>query len=105
MHKTRHFLPPLPEYAPGAFDLYHPNLRLVAIPKENLHITYDFETYTRPIIAAMSKKAGKPLQIREGYVAVPVHELQVVHVRDKFKEAEIYPEEYSLPLLAQQSIR
>ncbi|KAG5642423.1 hypothetical protein DXG03_002797 [Asterophora parasitica] len=105
MHKTRYFLPPLPDFAPGAVDLYHPKLRLVALPKENLHITYDFEAHTKPVIAAMSKNAGRQLVIREGFVAIPVHELQVVHVQDKFKEAEIYPSEFSLSLLAQQSIR
>jgi hypothetical protein len=53
----------------------------------------------------MSKKAGRPLIVREGYVGIPVHELQVTHIQDKFSEAEIYPIEFSLPLLAQQSIR
>ncbi|KAF5371849.1 hypothetical protein D9615_009540 [Tricholomella constricta] len=105
MHKTRYFLPPLPDFSPGAFDLYHPRLRLVALPRKSLHITYDFETYTQPIIAAMSKNAGRQLRLREGFVAIPVHELQVVHIQDKFKEAEIFSQEFSLSLLAQQSIR
>ncbi|RDB25516.1 Uncharacterized protein y4xN [Hypsizygus marmoreus] len=105
MHKTRYFLPPLPDFAPGSFDLYHPKLRLIAVPRENLKITYDFETYTLPLIAAMSKNAGRSVAIREGYVAIPVHELQVAHIQDKFQEAEVYPEEFGLSLLAQQSIR
>ncbi|KAF8071691.1 IucC family-domain-containing protein [Lyophyllum atratum] len=105
MHKTRYFLPPLPDFAPGSFDLYHPRLRLVTFPRESLHITYDFETYTQPIIAAMSKKAGQQLDIPDGRVGVPVHELQIFHIRDKFNEAEICPEVFSLSLLAQQSIR
>ncbi|KAF8593335.1 hypothetical protein BDV93DRAFT_612275 [Ceratobasidium sp. AG-I] len=105
MHKTRYFLPPLPDYAPGTIDLYHPKLRLVALPRESLRITYEFETYTKPILEAICKNVGQQLVVREGYVVVPVHGLQVVHIRDKFKEAEIYPEEFALLLLAQQSIR
>lgn len=105
MHKTRYFLPPLPDYPPGTYDLYHTTLRLIAVPKGNLNITYDFEGYVQPILVAMSKKAGRPLIVREGYVGIPVHELQVTHIQDKFSEAEIYPIEFSLPLLAQQSIR
>ncbi|KAG5652765.1 hypothetical protein H0H81_003703 [Sphagnurus paluster] len=105
MHKTRYFLPPLPDFAPGSVDLYHPKLRLVAIPRRNLHIAYDFETNTQPILAAMSKSAGRELIVKEEYVAVPVHGLQIFHIQHKFKDAEIYPEEFSLSLLAQQSIR
>lgn len=105
MHKMRYFLPPLPDYSPGVYDLYHPTLRVIAIPRENLNITYDFETYTHPIIAAVSRCAGRELDVADGYVVIPVHELQLVHIQDKFKEAVIYPEEFSLPLLAQQSIR
>lgn len=98
-------MPPLPDYPPGTYDLYHTSLRLVSVPKENLNITYDFEGYIQPILDAMSKKAGRPLVVHEGYVAIPVHELQMMHIQDKFSEAEIYPAEFSLPLLAQQSIR
>lgn len=105
MHKTRHFLPPLPEYEPGEYDLYHTKLRLVAVPRDNLKITYEFEKHTQPIIAAMSKAAGRPLPLRDGYVVVPVHELQVTHIQDKFPEAEIFPDDFSIPIFGQQSVR
>ena len=75
------------------------------MPRENLHITYDFEKHTQPIIDAMSKKAGRPVLVTDGHVVVPVHDLQLVHIQDKFREAVVYPEEFSLPMLAQQSIR
>lgn len=105
MHKTRYFLPPLPDFEPGSFDLYNPRLRFVALPRDHLNITYEFEKYVLPLLEAASKAAGRPFQVREGFVFVPVHELQVTHIRDKFPEAEIYSEDFSLPLLAQQSIR
>jgi len=105
MHKTRYFLPPLPNYAPGSFDLLHPRLRFVSVPRSNLKITYDFEALTSPILKMASSRAGKDLQVDEDRVVIPVHELQVVHIQDKFPDAHIYPEEYYLPLLAQQSLR
>ena len=75
------------------------------MPRENLHITYDFEKHTQPILDAMSKNAGRPVLVIDGHVVVPIHELQLVYIQDKFKEVVIYPEEFSLPMLAQQSIR
>lgn len=105
MHKTRRFLPPLPDFVPGSYDLYNPKLRFVAVPKQDLKITYNFEELTRPLLDAAAQKAGRPLDIQEGYVVVPVHELQVAHVQDKFSGIQVYPEEFNLDLRAQQSIR
>jgi len=75
------------------------------VPRKNLHITYDFEKHPQPLLDAMSKNAGRPVLTTDGHVVIPVHELQLVLIQDKFKEAVVYPEEFSLPLLAQQSIR
>jgi hypothetical protein len=80
-------------------------LRLAALPRESLNVTGDFETLTRPILDAAIRNAGKALDVPQGHVMVPVHELQVSHILDKFKEATVYPEEFSVPARAQQSIR
>ncbi|KAF5359778.1 hypothetical protein D9756_003207 [Leucocoprinus leucothites] len=105
MHKTRRFLPPLPDFVPGSYDLYNPKLRFVAVPREDLKITYDFEGLTRPLLDAAAKNAGRPLVVPEGFVVVPIHELQVAHVQDKFSGIRIFPEEFNLDLRAQQSVR
>ncbi|KAF8972124.1 IucC family-domain-containing protein [Flammula alnicola] len=105
MHKTRRFLPPLPDYSPGLYDLLHPHLRFVSVPRDNLKITYDFEGLTAPVLKAASVHAGKTLVVEDDRIVIPVHELQLVHIQQKFPEAHIYPEEFSLPLLAQQSLR
>jgi len=39
----RRFVPPLPDFVPGSYDLYNPKLRFVAVPKNGLKITYDFD--------------------------------------------------------------
>ncbi|KAF5390947.1 hypothetical protein D9757_003945 [Collybiopsis confluens] len=105
MHKTRVFLSPMRDVTPGGFDLYNPKLRFVALPKSSLNITYNFEGLTQPLRDAVSKAVGKIMPSSPDYLVIPVHELQVAHIEDKFKEAIIYPPEFSLPLLAQQSIR
>ncbi|KAJ6466581.1 IucC family-domain-containing protein [Mycena vitilis] len=105
MHKTRMFLPPIPDMAPGAYDLYHTKLRFVAVPRENLKITNDFEKYTVPLIASASANAGTEMPIPENFVVVPVHDLQAAHIQAKFPEAVVFPPAFSVPILGQQSIR
>jgi hypothetical protein len=70
-----------------------------------LNVTGAFEALTRPIIDAAISNAGKALDVRQEHIIVPTHELQIPHIQDKFKEATIYPEEFSVPACAQQSIR
>ena len=105
MHKTRAFLPPMQDISPGSFDLYHPKLRFIALPKSSLKITHEFEKLTEPLRQAVAKTAGQALSIPVDYLVIPVHELQVAHIEEKFGEAVVYPPNFSLPLLAQQSIR
>lgn len=105
MHKTRRFLPPMEDIQPGGYDLYHPKIRLVALPRGKLNVTYDFEGLTEAVRNAASKNAEEALVIPEGHVVIPVHELQVAHIEDKFKEAHIYPPQFYVSALAQQSIR
>jgi IucA / IucC family len=90
---------------PGSYDLYSPRLRLAAFPRASLNVTGDFEASTRPILDATIRNAGKALDVPQDHVIVPVHELQVPHILEKFKEATIYPEEFSVPARAQQSVR
>ncbi|KAH9047389.1 IucC family-domain-containing protein [Lactarius hengduanensis] len=105
MHKTRHFLAPVPPLTPGSYDLYSPRLRFAILPRASLHVTGDFEVLIQPILEGAMKNAGRALDVPENHIVVPVHELQVSHILDKFKEATVCPEEFSVPARAQQSIR
>lgn len=105
MHKTRMFLPPIRDIVPGSYDLHHTKLRFVAVPRENLKITNDFEKYTAPLIKSASEAANEELTVPENFVVVPVHDLQVAHIQAKFPEALVYPPAFNLPILGQQSIR
>ncbi|KAK2460987.1 hypothetical protein APHAL10511_007457 [Amanita phalloides] len=105
MHKLRSFLSPMPDYAPGTYDLYHPKLRFLSIPKTQLKITNDFEKYMKPVIEAAARHAGTRLVVPANHVIIPVHELQTMHIQHKFPDIEILPAEFVVPVLAQQSIR
>ena len=105
MHKTRYFLPPMPSLTPGSYDLYSPRLRLAILPRASIHVTGDFEALIQPILEEAMKNAGRALDIPESHIVVPVHELQVSHILDKFEEAIVSPEEFSVPARAQQSVR
>ncbi|KAH6913153.1 IucC family-domain-containing protein [Coprinopsis sp. MPI-PUGE-AT-0042] len=105
MHKTRRFLPPMPAMKPGQYDLLHPTLRLIAVPTSNLRITYNFTEILAPLVVAFERRAGKTIVVPDGHTIVPVHDLQLHHIRSKFPEAHIFPEVFSLPLQAQQSLR
>lgn len=105
MHKTRQFFPPIPSLAPGSYDLYSPRLRIAALPRGSLHVTGDFEALTRPILETATVNAAKALDVPQGHIIIPIHELQVPLILEKFKEATVFPEEFSVPARAQQSIR
>jgi hypothetical protein len=75
------------------------------MPRDSLKITYNFEELLAPLLQAASRTAGRQMEVPPDSVVVPVHELQLYHIREKFPEVHVFPAEYHLPLLAQQSIR
>lgn len=106
MHKTRYFLPPIPPIAPGSYDLYNPSIRLVVLPKSSLKVTGPFAELTKAVRETAERNAGRKIEMHEDEeVVVPVHELQVWHVEDKFPEARILDGEFRVAAKAQQSIR
>ena len=95
----------MPPLTPGGYDLYSPRLRLAILPRASLHVTGNFEALIQPILEGAMKNAGRALDVPETHMVVPVHELQVPHILDKFKEATVFPEEFNVPALAQLSVR
>lgn len=99
------FLPPIPNYGPGDYDLYNPQIRLAAVPTQDLHITGDFASLVAPIVNYATKKAGKKPDVSADRVLIPVHELQVHQILNKIPNVQILPPEFSFSARAQQSIR
>lgn len=98
-------MPPLADEELSTYDFLHPRLRYVSLPREQLKILYDFEKLTAPLLTEACEKAGTHVKTPSHHVVIPVHELQVAHIKDKFPDAFIFPEVINTPLLAQQSLR
>ena len=101
----RYSVPPIPDYAPGAYDLFHVKLRFVSIPKRQLKILNDFEKYVKPVIDTASCHASIQPQVPADHLILPVHELQIAHIQEKFPDIEVLPTDFTVSALAQQSIR
>jgi len=65
------------------YDLYSPRVRRASSRGLTHHITGDFEVLTKPILDTAARNAGRALDIPQGHIIVPVHELQVPHILDK----------------------
>ena len=98
------FLPPIPNYGPGDYDLYNPQIRLAAVPAQDLHITGDFDSLVAPIVNYATRKAGRKPDVPADRVLIPVHELQV-HQILKIPNVQVLSSDFALPAQAQQSIR
>jgi hypothetical protein len=70
-----------------------------------LDIVGHFEREIRPITELVAHASGMPLPQRDGCVIVPVYNLQIANLRDKFPNVETLEEKFSIPSLSQASIR
>ncbi len=70
-----------------------------------LDIVGPFEREICPITELVARASGMPLPRRDGSVFVPVYDLQIANLRDKFPNIEILDEKFSIPSLSQASIR
>ena len=105
MYRIRRSVPPLPEYAPREYDFSRPKLRFVSFLREEMKITNNFENLVSPLLDAAAARAGRPFDADDTRIIIPVHELQTYYIQAKVRTAIIHPEEFSLPVLAQQSLR
>jgi len=105
MHRARLAVPPLPYQDPQNRDWKHPRIRLALVSRSRLDIIGPFEKEIRRITELVARSSGMPVPQRDGYVVVPVYDLQIANIRDKFPDVEILDEEFSIPSLGQASIR
>lgn len=101
MHKARKSFPPMPPIKPGQSSLVTPSLRVIAVPKGSMKLRGDFEQYAVPLMRAMQVD---PAEYPE-HVLVPVHELQIPNIQQKFPDAVILSERHSITAQSLTSIR
>ena len=105
MHRARHAIPPLSCQDPQNRDWKHPRIRFAVVSRSTLDIVGPFEREIRPITELVARASGMPLPRRDGCVIVPVYDLQIANLRDKFPNVEILDEKFGIPSLGQASIR
>ncbi|KAI8140145.1 IucC family-domain-containing protein [Fennellomyces sp. T-0311] len=91
MHKTRSSFPPLLPLYPDQVDFERPKIRLVAIPVNSILIRGDFETLVAPLVDVILSKTGEQRYKYAGHVLMPIHEMQVPNVEERFKNAIVLP--------------
>ncbi|EJU04764.1 hypothetical protein DACRYDRAFT_75668 [Dacryopinax primogenitus] len=96
MNKARKSLPPMPVITPGSYDFLNPTIRIMRVPRRNLKLRGEFENIFEPMVQAAEKNAGQTLTRTSNFVLMPVHELQLPNIKEKFPENEVLGEEFSV---------
>ncbi|KAI0267697.1 IucC family-domain-containing protein [Gloeopeniophorella convolvens] len=105
MHRARHAVHPLPHHDPQSRDWNKPWIRFAVVPRARLDILGPFESEIRAITEVASRTAGRPFPEQDGFVVVPVYDLQIANLRAKFPDVEILDEAFTVCALGQASIR
>ncbi|CEP15762.1 hypothetical protein [Parasitella parasitica] len=108
MHKARKSYPPMNALHPGSYDLEHPKIRLVGLPRQSAVLRGDYEELAQPLVDALFKAGGNVEQMRSefaDYVFIAIHELQLPNIEQKFPVAHIFPAQYSIYVEALASLR
>lgn len=95
---------------PGSYDLEHPKIRLVGIPRNNAVLRGDYEQLSTELVNAMVKASGSDVENFRAkhdrdYVYIAIHELQILNVQEKFNDVLVFPESYSITMEALASLR
>ena len=87
------------------YDWYHPWVRFARVPRSHLDISGPFEHQMRILAELAARNSGHPIPDDLSSVYVPIHELQIPIIRQKFPDVEILHPDIGLQGLAQASIR
>lgn len=87
------------------YDWYNPHVRFVRVARSKLDILGSFECKTRKLAQVAAEKSGRRLLDDQSSVLMPVHELQIPNIRNKFPDVKILHRDIRIRGLAQSSIR
>jgi hypothetical protein len=110
MHKARKSYPPMKPVSPGSYDLDHPKVRLVGIPRSSATVRGTYEELSKKLVDALFEAGGANIQEMRrkydpDYVFIAIHELQLPNIEQKFHDAYIFPEGFQIPVEALASLR
>lgn len=116
MHKARKSYPPMAPVYPGSYDLDHPKICLVGIPKEKATVRGDYEELSKKLVDALLAAGSDSDSNRDqvvttlrnqykDYVFIAIHELQLPNVQQKFADTVIFPAQHTIYVEALASLR
>lgn len=100
MHRARQL-----DCLPLDYDWYHPRIRFVGVPRADLTILGIFEQISRQLVTRAAEKAGHVLELEDGWIFMPVHELQLENIKSKFRNVKVLGSDISLAVMAQSGLR
>ncbi|VDC02812.1 unnamed protein product [Peniophora sp. CBMAI 1063] len=106
MHRARRTLPPLQPLTPATRDWYRPKVRFAVVSRSRVDIRGDFEARILDLVKVAAAHTGASLpEIPPDRLIMPVYDLQVANIEDKFPDVQILPESISIQTQAQASLR
>jgi siderophore synthetase component len=96
--------------SPGSYDLEHPKVRLVGIPRSSANVRGAYEELSKQLVDALFKAGGANVQEMHrkydpDHVFIAIHELQLPNIEQKFPDTYIFPQEFQIPVEALASLR
>ncbi|KZV67525.1 hypothetical protein PENSPDRAFT_676723 [Peniophora sp. CONT] len=106
MHRARRTLPPLQPLTPATRDWYRPKVRFAVVSRSRVDVRGDFEARILDLAKAAALHTGVTLpEIAPDRLIMPVYDLQVANLQEKFTDVQILPEVISIQAQAQASLR
>lgn len=106
MHRARRTLPPLQPLTPATRDWYRPRVRFATVSRSRMNVRGDFEARMLDLAKDAAARTGARLpELAPDRIIMPVYDLQVANIQEKFADVEILPEEISIQAQAQASLR
>ncbi|KAA1467571.1 hypothetical protein DENSPDRAFT_769364 [Dentipellis sp. KUC8613] len=106
MHRARCTLPPLPSIDPETRDWYRTRIRFVRLRRQSLDTLGEFEEQVLELARIAAQKCGRPVpEVSAESTLMPVYDLQIANIREKFPDAEVLDEDLFVGALGQASIR
>nr|CAG8472420.1 3130_t:CDS:10 [Entrophospora candida] len=101
MHKSRKAVPPIPPIPPSTYNFDRPMIRFVSVPIDKVSICGPIQEFLNQLYDIMNPK---PV-VSTNQILIPVHELQLPNILEKFPYITILDSSYSIQAISQVSLR
>src|SRR5256885_16793128 len=101
MHKSRKAVPPIPNIPPSTYNFDRPLIRFVSVSIDKVSICGPIQEFLNQLYDIMNPKPVVPTN----KILIPVHELQIPNILEKFPYIDVLDSSYSIQAISQASLR